>query len=222
MLAAGLMTGAAVAGELLQPKPTITRPDQMPDLDRIIPQAFEGWTLDRSIVPLEVAADVANTLNAIYDKILSRTYVNRAGERIMLSLAYGANQSRALQLHKPEVCYAAQGFRVSQLHPDVMHVGDSSLPVMRLIGQLGSRVEPITYWMRIGDDVVRGWFEQNRARLAYGLNGKIPDGLLFRVSMISGDTSAAYQLQDIFVNALLRGIPKQHRSVLLGSVAFNA
>lgn len=222
VLVAGLMTGAAVAGELLKPKPTITRREQMPDLDKIVPEAFEDWVLDRSIVPLEVPADVANTLNAIYDKILSRTYVNREGVRIMLSLAYGANQSRALQLHKPEVCYTAQGFRVSHLQQDALRLPGSELPVMRLIGQLGSRVEPITYWMRVGDDVVRGWFEQNRVRLAYGLHGNIPDGLLFRVSTISGDTSAAYQLQDAFVNALLRSIPKSNRSVLVGNIALNA
>ena len=28
----------------------------------------------------------------------------------MLSIAYGKNQSDALQLHKPEICYPAQGF----------------------------------------------------------------------------------------------------------------
>lgn len=216
------MASAAVAGELLKPKPAITRPDQMPDLEAIVPEAFGSWMLDRGVIPLEVPADVANTLNAIYDKTLSRTYVNREGQRVMLSLAYGANQSRALQLHKPEVCYTAQGFRVSQLRPGVMRLGDSELPVMRLIGQLGGRVEPITYWMRVGNDVVRGWLEQNRVRLSYGLQGQIPDGLLFRVSMISGDANAAYEIQDIFVRTLLGSISKSNRSVLVGNIPFNA
>jgi len=218
----GLMAGAAVAGELLKPKPAITRHDQMPDLEKIVPKAFGSWALDRGVIPLEVPADVANTLNAIYDKTLSRTYVNREGQRVMLSLAYGANQSRALQLHKPEVCYTAQGFRVSQLRPGVMRLGSSELPVMRLIGQLGSRVEPITYWMRVGNDVVRGWLEQNRVRLSYGLQGQIPDGLLFRVSMISGDANAAYEIQDLFVRALLGSISTSNRSVLVGNIPFNA
>jgi EpsI family protein len=220
VLVGGLMASAAVAGEVLKPKPAITRPDQMPDLDKIVPQAFGSWMLDRSVIPLEVPADVANTLNAIYDKTLSRTYVNRDGQRVMLSLAYGANQSRALQLHKPEVCYTAQGFRVSQLNPGVMHLGGTDLPVMRLVGQLGNRVEPITYWMRIGNDVVRGWLEQNRVRLAYGLRGQIPDGLLFRVSMISGDLTASYQVQDLFVSTLLGSMSKPNRSVLVGNIPF--
>jgi EpsI family protein len=36
--------------------------------------------------------------------------INPQGYRIMLSIAYGKNQSDALQLHKPEICYPAQGF----------------------------------------------------------------------------------------------------------------
>lgn len=221
VLVGGFMASAAVAGELLKPKPAITRPEQMPDLEKIVPQAFGPWMLDRSVIPLEVPADVANTLNAIYDKTLSRTYVNRDGQRVMLSLAYGANQSRALQLHKPEVCYTAQGFRVGQLRPGVLRLGGSDLPVMRLVGQLGGRVEPITYWMRVGNNVVRGWLEQNRVRLSYGLQGQIPDGLLFRVSMISGDTAASYEIQDLFVNTLLASMSQPNRSVLVGNIPLN-
>jgi EpsI family protein len=37
-------------------------------------------------------------------------YVNASGYRIMLSLAYGSDQRGALQAHKPEVRYPAQGF----------------------------------------------------------------------------------------------------------------
>ena len=32
----------------------------------------------------------------------------------MLMIAYGESQSDRLQLHHPEVCYTAQGFRVTR------------------------------------------------------------------------------------------------------------
>jgi EpsI family protein len=135
----------------------------------------------------------------------------------MLSLAYGANQSRALQLHKPEVCYTAQGFRVHSLAKAEIVVDGAALSVMHLVGQQGARVEPITYWMRIGDDVARGWYEQNRTRLKYGLRGLIPDGLLFRVSSLSTDLPAEYAAQQAFVADLLRSVNPAQRRVLVGN-----
>ena len=51
-------------------------------------------------------------INKIYNQTLTRTYINPRGDRIMLSIAYGRDQSDALQMHKPELCYPAQGFRL--------------------------------------------------------------------------------------------------------------
>lgn len=201
-----------------KPKPLVASAAAMPDLERVVPVQFGDWQIDKSIVPLAVAPDVARTLDTIYDKTLSRTYVNRQGQRVMLSLAYGANQSRALQLHKPEVCYVAQGFRVTQLEKAQFEVGDARLPVMKMVAVQGGRIEPIVYWMRIGDDVARGWLEQNKVRLKYGLGGEIPDGLLFRVSNISSDVQGSYQLQQEFVSALLKAVAKDGRSVLIGAL----
>ena len=135
----------------------------------------------------------------------------------MLSLAYGANQSRALQLHKPEVCYAAQGFSVSGVLKSNVSIAGLSIPVMQLVGQQGARVEPITYWMRIGDDLARGWYEQNKVRVLYGLEGKIPDGILVRISNISKDMPQSYGLHARFVTDLYANMPAQARAVLIGS-----
>ena len=58
-------------------------------------------------------------LDRLYEQQLSRTYENAQGYRIMLSIAYGGNQRDELELHKPEVCYVAQGFVLQdkQKHP---------------------------------------------------------------------------------------------------------
>ena len=213
-----LMSGTSVLAVIVTPKPQVTSQSQMPDLERLVPESFGEWTLDRTIVPLAVSPDVANMLNTIYDKTLSRTYANKNGQRVMLSIAYGANQSRALQLHKPEVCYAAQGFRISNVQLGQWQVGNFAVPTMHLVGALGPRVEPVTYWMRIGDDIARGWFEQNKVRLKYGTRGQIPDGLLFRVSSISSTPAQAYELQRTFSADLLAAVPAGTRELLVGSV----
>ena len=215
----GLMVATSVAAKLAMPTPQITADSQLPDLERLIPEAFSGWQIDRGIVPLTVSPEVAQMLGTLYDRTLSRTYVNPKGERIMLSIAYGANQSRALQLHKPEVCYSAQGFRLSGVEKGQWQVTGMSIPTMHLVGALGNRIEPVTYWMRIGDDIARGWFEQNRVRLKYGVRGTIPDGVLFRISNISSNPKAAYELQRQFVAQLVAVMTPEARNMFIGAVA---
>ena len=215
----GLMAATSVAAILAAPKPQVTSESQMPDLERLVPERFGIWTRDLNIVPIEVSPEVAESLSAIYDRTLSRTFVDDNGRRVMLSVAYGANQTRALQLHKPEVCYAAQGFRVSDIRLGKWQFNGITIPTMHLVASQGTRIEPVTYWMRIGDDIARGWFEQNKVRLKYGTRGQIPDGVLFRVSSISSDTNAAFELQREFARDLLAAMTPQARATFVGAIA---
>lgn len=219
IILAALMASTSLGAMLATPKPQVTSESQMPDLERLVPESFGRWVLDRSVIPLAVSPEVAQTLSVIYDRTLSRTYVNEKGQRVMLSIAYGANQSRALQLHKPEVCYAAQGFRLSNIRLGQWQFSGITIPTMHLVGSQGARTEPVTYWMRIGDDIARGWFEQNKVRLKYGTRGQIPDGVLFRVSNISPNLDASYELQQQFVQDMLGVMTPQVRAVFVGAVA---
>lgn len=213
----GVMALTSAGATLAMPKPQVTSASQIPDVEGMLPQKFGRWDIDRNTVPLAVSPDVAQMLATIYDRTVSRTYINAAGERIMVSVAYGANQSRALQLHKPEVCYAAQGFSILGVHKGSWAAGGMSIPTMHLVGKLGTRTEPVSYWMRIGDDIARGWLEQNAVRLKYGTRGYIPDGVLFRVSNISSNAPAAYELQRQFIEELMASMTPQARVFFVGA-----
>jgi EpsI family protein len=139
----------------------------------------------------------------------------------MLSIAYGADQTRDNQVHKPEVCYPAQGFELLGTQKDLTHTESGDVPVMRVLTRQGPRVEPVTYWIRVGDKVVRGALEQNMARLQFGLRGSLPDGLLFRVSTIEEDPALAYKLHDVFVGDLLKALTPQARYSLGGQTLAN-
>jgi EpsI family protein len=211
----------AAAGLALAMTPTHKIADQGPkiDLETMIPKQFGEWTIDSSIVPIAPDPQQEAMLNKIYSQTLSRTYVNVAGQRVMLSIAYGGDQSKALQVHKPEVCYASQGFQVGKMTKALVDTAIGAIPVMHLVATQGTRNEPITYWIRTGDTVTRGWFEQNVARLTYGLTGKVPDGLLVRVSNISSDEQDSYRIQQTFLTAMLQGVRKEDRVRLVGKLA---
>lgn len=186
-------------------------------LEDSIPRQFGDWTLDERTGGVIVSPEVEAELAKFYNQTVSRTYVNSQGDRIMLSLAYGADQGRALQVHKPEVCYAAQGFKIIHDDKGVVQSTEGTVPVRRLVAKINNRVEPITYWIRSGDSIVTGWYEQNKARLYSGLiKGEIADGLLVRVSNISGDRDSSYQLHDRFLRDLIAHTRPVDHDMLLG------
>jgi EpsI family protein len=94
--------------------------------------------------------------------------------------------------------------------------GAVSVPVKRLVGRLGGRNEPITYWIRVGAETVTGNIGQRLVQLRYGIAGEVPDGLIFRVSSIGGDAEAAYRLHDSFISSLLASVDAQTVERLAG------
>jgi len=186
------------------------------ELADVIPGDFGDWhELKQSSLQL-VNPQQTNELAKLYSQTISRAYVNANGSVIMLSIAYGQNQSRDLQVHRPEVCYSAQGFQILSSTKTNLNNAMGSIPVMQLVAQKGQRNEPLTYWVRIGEKIVRGNLEQGYARLNYGLHGLIPDGTLFRVSSIDRSNNAAFALQQVFIADLLNAISETGKSYLLG------
>jgi len=155
-------------------------------------------------------------LNSLYSQILNRTYINNNGAVVMLSIAYGENQSDGLALHYPDVCYPAQGFKLSGSTDKLLPTKYGDIPVRLLKTELGQRKEPLTYWSTIGNKAVRGGTPRKLELMRYGFNGQIPDGLIFRVSTITSDTPVAYELQTQFINDLLDTIQPSQRQFLSG------
>lgn len=210
-----LMIAAAIAAIYLRPthKIAVDRKDFV--LEKIIPLQFGDWQFvdsNRAIVnPQQV-----EMINKIYSQTLSRTYVNKQGEHVMLVIAYGEDQGDNTQLHYPEVCYPAQGFQITSEISGQLSTPFGNIPVKKLIANLASRVEAITYWTTIGDVAVLGGKETKLAKLKYAMHGYIADGLLFRVSIISNDVNKSYETQAIFIEQLISEISPVNRKALVG------
>ncbi|MFM9434222.1 EpsI family protein [Janthinobacterium sp. CG_23.3] len=212
-----LMVASAGTAELIMPTHFLSDSRQAVTLETAMPRSFGGWTEERGGMAAVVNPSTEAALKEIYTQTVSRTYVNRAGYRIMLSLAYGANQSDGLQLHYPEVCYPAQGFEVSSNRNGVLATPRGAIRVKRLETNLSrQRYEAVTYWSTVGDVVVQGGINKKMAEMRYRLGGQIPDGLLFRVSSIDVDSARSFQLQDEFVSELASALPAADKLRLMG------
>lgn len=193
------------------------------DLEKMFPVQFGDWQVDRSMPVVLPAPDVQAKLDAIYNQVLARTYVNvRTADRVMLSVAYGGDQSDGMSVHLPEVCYPAQGFEVVRKRSDFLQLAGRRIPVQRIQTRLGARHEPVTYWLTLGETVAAGRTERKLAQMRYGLRGLIPDGMLIRVSTIDRDPVRAFEVQDTFLAAMVAAVPSALVSRVIGAQAVPA
>ncbi len=218
-----LMLMLAASGLALALRPTYKIAEQEPaiDLEVIIPRTFGEWREEQQHSAQIVDPQQQEMIDKIYTQTVSRTYVNSHGYRIMLAIAYGDDQRDAMQTHYPEVCYPAQGFSLRDKQAGTLTTASASIPVTRILTNLGPRNEPVTYWTTIGDRVVRSGIQKKLAEMSYGLNGKIPDGMLIRVSSIDADAANAYAMQTQFADQMLGALTPEHRQKLSGNLRLN-
>lgn len=219
--AAGLLAAMLAAAALAQQlKPTQHVAERLPAiaLAQQVPAAFGGWTQDTATTPVLPDPTLQARLDAVYDQTLARTYVNARGERVMLTIAYGRDQSsEATAVHRPEFCYGAQGFSVRAGGVERLPLpGGAGLSVQRLVGTLGQRVEPISYWVTLADQATLPGFGRKWAQLRLGLTGRVADGMLVRVSTL-GLGHAPYAAQDRFLHDLARALPQPLRARYFGA-----
>ena len=187
------------------------------DLEAAVPATFGDWRIDPESMSIAPAPDVQANLDRLYGQIVSRTYVNSRGEQVMLTVAHGGDQSDALKAHRQENCYAAQGFEIRELRHERLATAGRDIPVTRMLAVRGERSEPVTYWFTMGDRVVLSRGERLRTQLENGIAGRVPDGMLVRVSNLTTDAPGAYRAHESFVAALLAAMPAKDATRFVGS-----
>jgi EpsI family protein len=212
-----LMMASLAAATWLTPRTTWYDKLGRPDYDALVPRAFGEWAAAPDTGNVFVIPAQTDALNVIYSQIVTRTYVHQpTGRRIMLSLAYGDVQQGMKQLHRPESCYSSQGFKIDGPHAGKLEFDGRALDVFRMQAVAPNRNEQVTYWIRVGDQIITGPADElNVTRMAMGLEGIVADGLLFRVSEVTRDPDSD-ALQDRFVADLLHAVGDRHLGAFLG------
>jgi EpsI family protein len=228
ILASFALLAAAVLAHQLTPHQLMAKTSASLNLDAVIPKQFGRWTLMPDLSPVTPAepegyVETDTKTNRIYSQEVARTYTDGHGSIVMLVVAYGPAQTFRLKAHRPEMCYTAQGFRVSGKTYSSIALSPASgsqahpLSVARLVAEREGRLEPISYWMRVGHDITTGIVDRQLIRLKYGLQGLIPDGALMRVSTIGLTREQAFDVQDQFIRELVAAIAPQNRWFFVGA-----
>ena len=216
-LSIGLAMLVAVAmAYVLTPREKIADHEPKVDLETMIPKQFGDWKMDTSTVPQQISPEIRAKLADIYSQTLSRSYENSEHQLIMLSIAYGSDQGNLKSLHRPEICYASQGFEILKKDTHQIETKFNTIAATRVLAKNENNTEPITYWMVIGDKITHNAYWRLE-RLRYGITRKIPDGLLIRVSSHGNNERIEYEMQENFINNLLLSVSEETRVRLIGT-----
>jgi EpsI family protein len=214
LAASAATAGAAVA---MVPREGMMAPTLSVPLETLFPESFAAWKIDPDVLPLEASAEIRKVVAETYDQTLSRTYVNGRGYRVMLSVAYGGRRNQGMDIHRPEVCYPAQGLALRQDTQQIqLALTAGELPLKRLVAGSGNRNEPISYWLVVGNSVASFGYGHRLALLKYGLTGHVPDGMLVRVSSIDDDVGHAFAEQEAFLDEIVNAMTPEFRRRILG------
>lgn len=186
-------------------------------LEDVIPLSFAGWEVIPSNAMILPEATEGSLADELYDQTVSRLYVSKTRQPVMLVIAYGNTQSDLLQLHRPEACYAAVGFEISQSRQsDVTVIGEAIIPARELLATSNERIEPILYWTRIGDLLPTSGREQRLMKLQTEMQGYIADGVLVRMSTVGEGGPGEFAELRAFAAEMLLASKVSGRPALVG------
>jgi EpsI family protein len=225
ILCTALLT--ATSAYLITPKLTLVA--AAPKLQDVVPHAFGDWVEIKSpLVQVALSENNEKTISQPYDQTLMRAYRNQiSGKIVFIALAYGENQRQEIKIHRPELCYVAQGYRVDRLDTirfdEIRNAGGAAIVGKHMYAEKLQSSEPgrgeaVSYWIRIGNFYSDSPWSTRLYIVREGFKGRMVDGVLVRASMqIDNQKEAqqAYPVIDRFLKDFADAVPDNAKGVLI-------
>jgi EpsI family protein len=152
--------------------------------------------------------------------MLTRIYRSTSegdGSEIMAMMAWGPTQTNDLQVHRPEVCFPAFGFALSEDRAVAVNIAGARVPSREFIATSGTSVGYVLYWTRLGEFLPQDRQAQKLARMQTALQGAVADGILVRFETAGPAKAAAFARLEAFASALVAAMNPVDRAVLIGT-----
>lgn len=186
------------------------------DLDTLIPARIGAYAItNMSGVVLPVEGELSQR---VYNQVLTRIYHAPGLPPVMLVIAYGVARDAGLSVHRPESCYPAAGYAISDVAPaELTGLGRTgNRQAVLLSARRAEQTEQVYFWTRVGDVFPQTPLDLGLAVMKANLRGHLPDGILVRLSVVSDDRGAALRQMQMFNAEMLRGLSEQGKHMILG------
>ncbi|WP_052134752.1 exosortase C-terminal domain/associated protein EpsI [Sphingomonas sp. 37zxx] len=213
-----LMGGICCAGAVLGSSTALwSSPRALPagGLQALIPAQIGTWTLATTYGV--VVTETGENARGPYDDLLTRIYQSSVAPPVTLLVAYVGSQRADVRLHRPEACYPAAGFKLSDSEPVDLRFADTPLIAAQMVlAESAMRSEQLLYWTRVGNAFPRTNVAQVGAFLKENIRGNAPDGILVRLSVPGRDRVQAAKAFRGFLTALLAIASPEAKRALFG------
>lgn len=222
--AKGLIIGltllaAAVGARMLTP--TLHGMGDVPQLETTLPKTIGEWQLIETAT-VQVALSTDTSMDQPYNQSVMRSYTDDKGHVVNLAVAWGERQRQEIKIHRPELCYPAQGLQVVDLTDVTFPIhstnGTNVIGKRMLTRDHNGQFEVVSYWIRIGSVYSDSAWQTRKHIFTEGMAGRIPDGVLVRVSQRAADQSqldAIYKRQENFAQQLVAQTEPRTRELLV-------
>ncbi len=214
LIVGGALASAGLLSAALRHQTSNAMAPALGSLEDVVPEDLGRW--NRSPIS-DTLIPTGETPEDSYDDVLTRHYSPQGGGApVLLLVAYGNAQTGNAQLHRPEACYPAAGFALSDARELPLKVpGAPEISAVTLTATAPGRIEQILYWSRIGTRFPTSSAAQRWAAFRQTLDGSAPDGALVRISTINAGDEALPTLRS-FASALLTHRGSRLQQLLTG------
>jgi len=213
-LAGSAILGVAAASVAFTPK-RVFKKLTAEELGAAIPEKIGEYTSSATSGLIAPATDELS--EKLYDETLMRIYVAPNKVPVLALFAYGSVQNLSLELHRPEECYPQQGFTLSNIEPLPLTLEGHNIPATALTAsRLDGYVEQLLYWSRIGTQFPATKNGQSIIVTKENLAGRMPDGILVRLSMPVRDRQAGIDAGVAFMRKMADVLNPQGQRIVFG------
>lgn len=203
--------------------PTLHAIEHEPDLQQTLPKTIDQWhAIVSPLVQVGLSTNSETSIDQPYNQSILRSYEDDKGHLIHLAVAWGKRQRQEVKIHRPELCYPAQGFQVLKLEnvdfPLLTPSGERVIGKRMLTKDRNGQIEVVSYWIRIGRIYSDSALKTRLHILQEGLAGRIPDGVLVRVSQRIPEGTplpAVYERQEAFAARMVALSDSGSRTLLV-------
>ncbi len=183
--------------------------------EKLVPKKIGPWAFETSSGVVLPPPDALS--DRLYDNLVTRVYASSKEPPVMFLAAYSNTQDGTLQVHRPEVCYPAGGYRLTNTRPVIIDNGLGGKTPGNVFTAVGpDRTEHVLYWTRIGDEFPLAWTDQRISVIKANLRGAIPDGILVRMSVVMPEVKDALPVLTTFAADMNRAMNARGRALISG------